>query len=337
MVKAKRWIQIKPFEGPASLDNFKLIEEELPALKDGEILIEALYLTVDPYMRVFPKRVDDTPIGQQVARVTESKNAAYPVGKLVLAMVGWRDKTVLHPDQDNPFYVTRFAPKKTLSQIPDVGDFPSSLYLGILGMPGLTAYFGLLEKCRPKPGDVVVVSAAAGAVGSVVGQIAKIKGCTVIGSAGNQEKIDWLKSLGFDHVFNYKTTTVGQAIKEFAPDGIDCYFDNVGGDYALTVLDSLRPYGRMCCCGQISRYDTTQTGPIKDLIHTIMINELSVSGIMVYSYSENFTSAQQEMANWIKEGKLQYRETLFDGFTKLPEAFLEIFKGSSAGKLIVKA
>ncbi|KAH9487593.1 Prostaglandin reductase 1 [Bulinus truncatus] len=162
-------------------------------------------------------------------------------------------------------------------------------------------------------------------------------GCKVIGSAGNQDKIDWLKSIGFDHVFNYKKTNVSEAIKEFAPDGIDCYFDNVGGEYALTVLDALRPYGRMCCCGQISRYNTTVAGPVKDIIHTVMINELSVSGIMVYSYRDSFASALQEMALWIKSGKLQVKETLFEGFTKLPEAFLEIFKGSSAGKLIVKA
>ncbi|CAL1534561.1 unnamed protein product [Lymnaea stagnalis] len=337
MVVARKWIQTKAFEGAVSLDNFQLVEEELPALKAGEILIEALYLTVDPYMRVFPKQVDKSPIGQQIAKVVDSKNDKFPIGKIVLAMVGWRDKTVLDPDQDNPYYVTRFTPKKTLVEIPNVGDVPYSLYLGILGMPGLTAYFGFLEKCRPKPGDVVLVSAAAGAVGSVVGQIAKIKGCTVIGSAGNKEKIDWLKSIGFDYVFNYKETAVEDAIKTFAPNGIDCYFDNVGGEYALKVLDALSPYGRMCCCGQISRYNTTEAGPEKDVIHTIMINELSVSGIMVYSYTHAFPNALAEIAQWIKEGKLKPKETVFDGFTKLPDAFLEIFKGTASGKLVVKA
>ncbi|XP_055882604.1 prostaglandin reductase 1-like isoform X1 [Biomphalaria glabrata] len=340
MVVARRWIQCKPFQGAATLECFQLIEEELPGLKNDEILIEALYLSVDPYMRVYPIQVDKTPIALQVARVKESKNAAYPVGKLVLAMVGWRDKTVLHPDQFNPYYVPRFAPEKTISELPDLGDFPSSLYLGILGMPGLSGYFGLLRQCRPKKGDVVLISSAASAVGSVAGQIAKLKGCTVIGSAGSQKKIDWLKSLGFDYVFNYKETTLDEALQTFAPDGIDCYFDNVGGSYSQTALNALKPRGRMCCCGYISAYDTLnhQLDSMKDdLLLKIMVNELSVSGLMVLSFEDEFQEALSEMAQWIKENKLKYKETIFEGFTKMPEALLEIFQGTAVGKLIVKA
>uniref|UniRef100_A0A2C9LYC5 15-oxoprostaglandin 13-reductase n=1 Tax=Biomphalaria glabrata TaxID=6526 RepID=A0A2C9LYC5_BIOGL len=188
MVVARRWIQSKPFQGAATLECFQLIEEELPGLKNDEILIEALYLSVDPYMRVYPIQVDRTPIALQVA--------------------------------------------------------------------SLSGYFGLLRQCRPKKGDVVLISSAASAVGSVAGQIAKLKGCTVIGSAGSQKKIDWLKSLGFDYVFNYKETTLDEALQKFAPDGIDCYFDNVGGSYSQTALNALKPRGRMCCCGYISAYDT---------------------------------------------------------------------------------
>ncbi|KAH9487594.1 Prostaglandin reductase 1 [Bulinus truncatus] len=296
-------------------------------------------MSVDPCMRVYPIQVDKTPVGLQVARVVESKNASYPVGKLVLAMVGWRDRTVLHPNQDNPYYVARFASEKTVSDLPDVDGLPLSLYLGILGMPGLTGYFGCLEKCRPKPGDVVFVSSAASAVGSVVGQIAKLKGCTVIGSAGSEKKIDWLKSLGFDHVFNYKETTVTEALNKFAPEGIDVYFDNVGGDFALTALKALKPYGRMCCCGYISVYDTKDPRPIsvhEDIIPAIMVNELSVSGIMVLSYIDKFDSARSEMVRWIKQNKLKYRETMFHGFDKMPQAFIDIFQGTSVGKLIIK-
>ncbi|XP_035825415.1 prostaglandin reductase 1 isoform X2 [Aplysia californica] len=304
---------------------------------DEEISIEALYLTVDPYQRVFPVEVGQTPVGQQVARVVESRHSDYPVGKLLLAQVGCRDKTVLDPTEKNRYFIHPFTPPKTVYNLQELGDVSPSLYLGVFGMPGLTGYFGVLDKCQPKPGEVVLVSTAAGAVGSVVGQIAKIKGATVIGSAGSKEKCDWLKEVGFDHVFNYKETSVEDALKEFAPDGVDCYFDNVGGDYAITVLNNMRQNGRFCACGQISQYSLKEKKPVQDILNVIMLRELVVTGHMVYPNLDRFDSARQEMAQWIKEGKLKYKETIREDFLKLPDAMMEIFQGTAIGKLLVKA
>uniref|UniRef100_A0A0B6YNJ5 15-oxoprostaglandin 13-reductase n=1 Tax=Arion vulgaris TaxID=1028688 RepID=A0A0B6YNJ5_9EUPU len=339
MVKARKWILEKQFIGDPVLDNFRLVEEDLPELKDGEILIEALFLTVDPYMRVFPNKVGHPPVGEQVARVAESKHGDYPVGKLVLAMVGWRDKTVITPDAENPYNFPPFSPTKAIFDLPDLGNVSPSLFLGILGMPGMTAYFGFLKKCQPKQNDTVLVSAAAGAVGSAVGQIAKIKGCTVIGSASSQEKCDWLKKLGFDHVFNYKETSVEAALQQYAPEGVDCYFDNVGGEYLLTVLSVIRRYGRICACGQISGYNGTKTSDalkLNDFLGIIMLKELVVSGIMVYSFTDSFDQARKDMSQWIQEGKLQYEETIREDFLKMPDTFIEIFNGTAVGKLLVK-
>ncbi|BFZ08407.1 hypothetical protein BsWGS_11446 [Bradybaena similaris] len=337
MVKARAWILQKNFHGFPTMDNFKLVEEDLPELQDGDILIEALFLTVDPYMRGFPNKVGRPLVGEQVARVTESRHTGYPVGKLVLAMVGWRDKTVLSADAKNPYQIPPFPPEKAISDLPDVGNFSPSLFLGVLGMPGLSAYYGFLEKCRPRRGDVVLVNAAAGAVGNVVGQIAKLKGCTVIGSTSTKEKCDWLKELGFDHVFNYKETSVAEALQKYAPNGVDCYFDNVGGEYTYTVLPLMNRFGRVCVCGQISEYNATTKAPGSGVLISILMKELIVSGLIVYTYTPRYHEAITEMAQWIKKGKLKYEETIRDGFDKLPATFIEIFQSTAKGKLLVKA
>ncbi|PVD24193.1 hypothetical protein C0Q70_14663 [Pomacea canaliculata] len=224
-VKGKKWILAKLFEEEPKLSDFQIVEEEISTdLKEGEVLVEALYLTVDPYMRGRPYKVGDTLIGEQVGRIKESKNPSYPKGTLVLAYTGWRTLTLVsNPDEKAVFGTL-------VKRLPDFGDLPPSLGIGCLGMPGLTAYFGLLVQGEVKAEDTVLVNAAAGAVGSVVGQIAKIKGCKVIGSAGSDDKCDWLKEIGFDHVFNYKKRSVDDALKEFAPEGVDLYFDN-GSEY----------------------------------------------------------------------------------------------------------
>ncbi|BFZ08408.1 hypothetical protein BsWGS_11447 [Bradybaena similaris] len=269
MVKARAWILQKNFHGFPTMDNFKLVEEDLPELQDGDILIEALFLTVDPYMRGFPNKVGRPLVGEQVAR--------------------------------------------------------------------LSAYYGFLEKCRPRRGDVVLVNAAAGAVGNVVGQIAKLKGCTVIGSTSTKEKCDWLKELGFDHVFNYKETSVAEALQKYAPNGVDCYFDNVGGEYTYTVLPLMNRFGRVCVCGQISEYNATTKAPGSGVLISILMKELIVSGLIVYTYTPRYHEAITEMAQWIKKGKLKYEETIRDGFDKLPATFIEIFQSTAKGKLLVKA
>jgi prostaglandin reductase 1 len=219
-VKARKWILLKHFEGLPKRSDLDLQEEELPPLKDGEFLAEAVYLSVDPYMRGFSKSMKpgDVMIGEQVARIVESKNANFSAGDFITARFGWRSHTIA--DGTNKLQAARKI-DATLSQ-------PKSTAIGILGMPGATAYFGVLEILTPKEGETMVVNGAAGAVGSVVGQLAKIKGCRVIGFAGSDEKVAYLKELGFDAAYNYKTvSSLSDALKEGCPNGIDMYFDNV--------------------------------------------------------------------------------------------------------------
>ncbi|KAJ8927307.1 hypothetical protein NQ314_020243 [Rhamnusium bicolor] len=222
MVKAKVYIFDKQFDGFPKESDLKLTEEELPPLKDGEFLAEAVYLSVDPYMRAYAPRLPlgTTFIGSQVAKILESKNSNFPVDKYVVGQFGWRTHTI---SDGKP--VAGFSGAYLL---PDFGDQPLSYSLGILGMPGNTAYFGFLEILKPKAGETLVVTGAAGAVGSIVGQLGKIKGCTVIGIAGSEEKGKWLvDELGFDHVINYKTADLNEVLPKVAPKGIDLYFDNV--------------------------------------------------------------------------------------------------------------
>ncbi|XP_063240679.1 prostaglandin reductase 1-like isoform X2 [Bacillus rossius redtenbacheri] len=224
MVKARRFVLAKHFVGEPKEDDFELVEEELPDLKDGEIRVEAVALSVDPYMRPYSVNhpVGTTMFGSQVARIVESRSEAYPVGKLVVGQFGWRERAVVDVGKQD----LTGLPKPYI--VPDFKGLSKSLALGVLGMTGNTAYFGFLELCKPKAGETVAVTGAAGAVGSTVGQIAKIKGCKVIGFAGSDDKVKWLTSeLGFDHAFNYKTTDIDEALKKAAPNGIDCYFDNL--------------------------------------------------------------------------------------------------------------
>ncbi|CAG9836166.1 unnamed protein product [Diabrotica balteata] len=215
MVKGKRFVLNKVFEGFPKEHDLKVEEYELPSLKDG-----AVYLSVDPYMRAYISEmsvIGNTMMGTQVAKILESKNDKFPPGRYVVGTFGWQTHTISSDER--------------LRLVPDLGGLPPSLCLGVLGMPGNTAYFGFLEICQPKPGETVVVSGAGGAVGSLVGQIAKIKGCTVIGIAGSDEKGKWLtEELGFDHFINYKTANVADELKKVAPNGVDCYFDNVSNN-----------------------------------------------------------------------------------------------------------
>lgn len=331
-VTAKKWMFSTFYEGPAKPDNFKLVEEKLDTnINDGEVLVEAEFLSVDPYMRISPfvkvfteQRKTDTLVGTQVGKVIVSKSAKYAVGSYVYGELGWRTHTVCNESQVKP--------------LPELGDLPRSAAIGALGMPGMTAYFGVVDIFDPKPGEVVVISAAAGAVGSLVGQICKIKGCTVIGSAGTAEKLDWLtKDLGFDHVFNYKTTKLEDALKKYAPDGVDCYFDNVGGDFTSIMVRHLKPDGRIACCGAITSYkddDNQPTGPYP--WYYIVLKRLKVIGFHGWAKEDRWPEGQKQMLDWIKQGKVKYREHVTEGFGKMPEAFIELFTGGNIGKSIVK-
>lgn len=333
MVKTKYFTITNRFEGEPKETDFKLIEEELPDLKDGEFRTKALYWSVDPYMRMYVNREDvelnTVMTGRQIARVIESKNPKYETDDIVFGNFGWRTITNVNE--------SKFT---ELDKLTNYDGLPYSLGLGILGRPGQSAYFGLLEICKPKAGQTVVVSGAAGAVGSHVGQIAKILGCRVIGFAGSDEKVEWLlKELNFDAAYNYKNVDLEKALSEAAPNGVDCYFDNVGGTMSSLVLRKMNKRGRIAVCGSISGYNA-KTGEqvLAPYVQRSMINNwLRMEGFMVYRWKDRYQESVQQNIKWLKEGKLKYRETIVEGFQNMPKAFISLFHGANIGKLIVKS
>ncbi|KAL7643318.1 UNVERIFIED_CONTAM: hypothetical protein RMT77_006610 [Armadillidium vulgare] len=350
MVKAKVWVTAKEFSGSLKLDEFKCIEEDLPPCQDGDIIIEAEYLSVDPFQRFVIRAtnapVNSCPPASQVAKVIKSKNPDYPEGCYILGNAGWRSHTHLTKEK-----VEEINPQRPIPymRVPDLGSLSRSITLGALGMPGLTAYYGLLDICQPKKGETVLVNSAGGAVGSLVCQIAKIKGCTVIAFAGSEEKISWLKNeLHLDHVFNYKTTNISEKIKECAPRGIDCYFENVGGKFSTEVIPHMASNGRIAICGVISRYSdddiyqidfSSAKSPLVDAF--ILRKNLKIEGFHAFKWyirwwNDTSTGGFHQMKQWIQEGKIKYRETTTKGFENMPRALLGIFKGENIGKAIVE-
>jgi NADPH:quinone reductase len=320
---------------PAGLpeeSNFKLIETPIPELKDGEFLARALYLSVDPYMRGRISQAKSYAAGVEiggvmvaggVARVVESKNPNFAVGDVVDVYMGWQEYVV-----SNGRGIRKL----------DESVAPVSTALGVLGMTGMTAYFGFLDVCNPKPGETVVVSGAAGAVGSIVGQIAKIKGCRTVGIAGGDDKVEWiLKDCGYDAAFNYKTTeNYGVKLKELCPNGIDVYFDNVGGTITDSVFMQINTFARLSICGQISQYNNAKPELGPRLLGMLIVARAKVQGFLVTDYMQRFGEAMVEMSGWLREGKLKYREDIIEGFENLPKAFIGLFHGENTGKRIVK-
>ncbi|XP_063908002.1 prostaglandin reductase 1-like isoform X2 [Zophobas morio] len=331
MVKAKKYIVQKQFDGLPKSTDLTIVEEELPPVTDGEFLAEAVYLSVDPYMRAMSDSVPigETFLGTQVAEITQSKNSDYPVGKHTVAPFGWRTHTL---STGGPFPIG--LPKAWI--IPDPEGLPLSFYLGVLGMTGNTAYFGFLEICKPKPGETVVVSGAAGAVGSIVGQIAKIKGCKVIGIAGSEEKGKWLvNDLNFDNFINYKDPKFKEKLEELTPKGVDCYFDNVGGQISSEVLHRMNKHGRISVCGSISTYNDKEVkaGVVQS---DIVSKQLKMEGFMVYQWWDRWMEGIEQNKKWIKEGKLKCSETVTKGFENTLKAFVDMLQGGNTGKAIVQ-
>ncbi|XP_017778205.1 PREDICTED: prostaglandin reductase 1-like isoform X1 [Nicrophorus vespilloides] len=336
MVKAKSFIYAKHFKDMPQASNFDLIEEELPEIKDEEFLCEAVFLSIDPYMRAYASMlpVGITMIGSQVAKVIDSKNLQYPVGSYVLGSFGWRSHTIWGPNNKK-----KSSLEQTPYIVPDLIHHPISLYLGILGMTGNTALFGFLDVCKPMAGETVVITGAAGAVGSHVGQIAKIKGCRVIGISGTDEKGEWLKSIGFDDYINYKTVTnFSVKLKELAPNGIDCYFDNVGGELTSLIMQQMNKFGRISVCGSISAYNNDYNSLPKATIlqPSIVANQLTMSGIHATNYYDRWMSGIKQNKMWLEEGKLIYKEHVVDGFENMPNALIGILNGVNTGKVVVK-
>ncbi|KAL0970171.1 hypothetical protein UPYG_G00238330 [Umbra pygmaea] len=328
MVQAKTWVLTHHFEGFPNDNNFELRLETLSEPKNGEVLLEALYLSVDPYMRPFSRvrmNEGEVMIGSQVAKVIKSNNPAFPLGCHVVNKCGWRTHTV--------------SDGTGLTRLPS--DWPQdvsmSLALGAIGMPGLTALYGLEEVLELQPGETLLVNAAAGAVGSIVGQIAKIKGCRVVGSTGSDAKVAFLKELGFDEAFNYKTVgSLEEALRSASPDGYDCFFENVGGPFSSVAIPQMKTLGRIAVCGSISTYNdfTPQTGPYPHL--TLIMKQLKMEGFLVSRWEQKNPEALSRLITWKTEGKLQCREHVTEGFENMPAAFMGMLQGENIGKAIVK-
>jgi NADPH:quinone reductase len=315
-----------------STDDFAVVQSEVPSLRDGQMLVRTLYLSVDPYMRGWmredpgyaqPMQIGDVMPGGVVGVVEESQNPTFQQGDVVEGMLGWQR-----------YGVTDGTGFRKV----DPSLAPVSTALGLLGMPGLTAYFGLLHVAAAKPGETVFVSAAAGAVGSVVGQIAKIVGCRVAGSAGSPEKVcHLLDDLHFDAAFDYRAQSdYPAALREVAPDGIDVYFDNVGGVLTDAVVAHMRLRGRIAVCGQISQYNLAEpeTGP-RWLWQTI-VKRLRIEGFLIFDFAPKIPDALTQMAAWYREGRFHYRETIADGLDQAPAAFIGMLCGANMGKQLVK-
>ncbi|PJJ59465.1 NADP-dependent oxidoreductase [Hymenobacter chitinivorans] len=318
-------------QGLPTAAQFQFETRELPAPAAGQVLLQTRYVSVDPYMRgrmnegksyIAPFQVGEPIAGGAVAEVIESQNEALPVGSVVVGNLPWQEFVL--------------SDGKGLNRIP-TDQAPVSYFLGLLGMPGLTAYFGLLDICQPKPGETVVVSGAAGAVGMVVGQLAKIQGARVIGTAGSAEKVAYLKQLGFDEAINYKTTPdMAQALAAAAPGGVDCYFDNVGGAITDAVYDLLNKHARIALCGQIASYNDTET-PVGPRPETKLLKSSArLQGFIVGDYYSRWPEGVQQLTQWYRQGKLQAEETITEGFDQIPAAFLGLFKGENTGKALVK-
>jgi NADPH:quinone reductase len=318
--------------GKPSLDDFKFINEAIPVLSAGDILLKTLYVSVDPYLR---GRMNDSKsyvasfeIGKPIqsgiiAEVIDSTLTDFKKGDFVSGILEWKENQVSNG--------------KGLNKL-DTSVSSLSSYLGILGMTGITAYLGLTEIGAPKTGETIVVSGAAGAVGSVVGQIGKILGCNVVGITGTDEKVKLLKlKFKFDNAINYKTTPdLNEAIRNNCPNGVDIYFDNVGGEISDAVLANINKHARLPVCGAISLYNDTKVPVGPRLQPIILTKSAMMRGFLVSDFSAKFPAAIKQLAIWLKEGKLTYAETIVEGFDNIPQAFLDLFDGKNKGKMIVK-
>ncbi|MBV8970849.1 MAG: NADP-dependent oxidoreductase [Sphingomonadaceae bacterium] len=325
-------------EGVPTAANFNVATVDLPAPGEGQVLVRNRFMSVDPYMRgrmydrpsyVPPFQIGEALQGHAVGEVVESHAEGFAPGDLVSSMFGWREAYVVAPEA--------FAQAPALfSKLPHIPGVSPSAFLGVLGMPGLTAYVGLLEIGQPKEGETVFVSGGAGAVGSLVAQIAKIKGCTVVASAGTDEKCAWLRSAGVDHAINYKAGDLLGQVQAAAPKGIDVYFDNVGGEHLEVAIETARVGARFAECGMIAQYNATDPVPGPRNMIQIVGKSLKIQGFIVYNYAHLQPQFTADVGRWIGEGRIKWKETVKDGIASAPAAFAGLFDGSNTGKMVVK-
>jgi NADPH-dependent curcumin reductase CurA len=309
--------------------DFEIVTSPVPEPAKGQVTVRNLCMSVDPYMRgrmidrksyVPPFQVGEVLTGGAVGQVVASEAEGFAEGDYVQHNFGWRE-----------------ALSCAASELTPLGELaaPTSAYLGVLGMPGMTSYVGLLGAAELKDGETVFVSGAAGAVGSIAGQIARIRGCRVLGSAGSADKVAWLRELGFDYAFDYHEGHLLNHLREGAPDGLDVYFDNVGGDHLEAAIFHMRPFGRIALCGAISQYNDTEPAPGPNNLTMAIGLGLTLKGFIVSHYQNMAADFRRDMEGWIRSGEVVYKETVFDGIDKAPDAFIGLFTGANTGKMIV--
>ena len=316
--------------GPVTERNFRFVESPITPPREGEVLVRNLYLSLDPYMRMRmnegksyapPVGIGEVMVGSTIGEVVESKDAQFTRGDKVGARGGWQRFATVQAD--------------ALRKI-DTRGAPLSTALGVAGMPGVTAWYGLLRIGAPKPGETLVVSAASGAVGSVVGQIARLKGCRAVGIAGGNVKCDYVvNELGFDACVDYKSESFETRLRDATPDGIDIYFENVGGRVLDAVLPLLNAYARIPFCGYVSEYDDAVSFGVRNL-RSLLVNRVRLQGFIISEHLEIWEEALADLTGWLLGGKLRYRETLAEGLKSAPSAFIGMLKGANLGKQIVR-
>jgi NADPH-dependent curcumin reductase CurA len=327
---SREWRLVARPRGEPAAEDFELAEVELPEPADGEVLIRNAWLSVDPYMRarmnetrsyVASFRLGEAMTGGAVGRVEASRNDGFAEGDWVVHMLGWREAAI--------------ADERGLQRVdPDLA--PLSAYLGVLGMPGFTAFVGIDDIGRVREGEVVYVSAAAGAVGSAAAQIATIRGARVLGSAGSPEKVAWLEELGLDAAFDYRERPVREALHELAPDGLDVFYDNVGGEQLEAAIGAMRDHGRIVACGSISRYNDTAPSPGPRNMPLVVTRRLRIEGFIIRDHGHRLPAFLAEAPGWVADGRLRWRETVVDGIEHMPEAFVGLLRGDNIGKMVVR-
>ncbi len=316
-----------PVEG-----NFRIENKELPELKEDEVLLKSWYISVDPYMRgrmsdaksySAPFEIDKPISGSAVAKVVESKSALLKPGDTVQGFLPWSTYSI--------------GKVENFRKVDPIA-FPPGYYLGVLGMPGLTAYFGIMDIGKPKPGETVVISGAAGAVGIVAGQISRMLGARVIGITGSDEKCKLIvEEFGFDSAINYKTAkSLRNDIQDMCPKGVDIYYDNVGGEISDAVISNLKFHARIVLCGQISQYNNTRIHMGPAILPILLTRSVMLQGFIVSNYTERFSEGYEHLGKWVSEGKIKYRETIIHGFDQLPRALSGLFSGENKGKMLVE-
>ena len=334
-IQSSRIVLASRPEGEPKPSDFRLERAPVAAPGEGELLLETLFLSLDPYMRgrmsaaksyAKPVEIGAVMEGEVVARVIASRHAGYAEGDLVLARTGWQSHAV--------------QPASAVRRVPDAAE-PISTALGVLGMPGLTAYVGLGNIGKPKPGETVVVAAATGPVGSAVGQIARLRGARAVGIAGGATKVRALtEEFGFDAALDHRAPDFREKLAATCPDGIDVYFENVGGGVFDAVLPLLNTFARVPVCGLVAHYNETAPPPGPDrvpgLMRAVLSKRLTIRGFIVYDFAEDIPAFEREMTAWVRDGKVTYREDVVDGLENAPEAFIGLLKGDNFGKLVIR-